>query len=185
MFLRCLSFVAMSLFAPIAPAIAGPLDDEATHSKVTPATFVTDLGSADRIQAADRLRTLSQETSAATCFLQHGIQPDHNHAVLTSNLSEFDQILDALLWGDPERNIIGQESHPQTMHKLYDMAGEWHNLRSVVAEFVADPYDKDAAASVLAQSEPMLTKTNVGPKDRTRSLYVVVERIKHGAEGSV
>ncbi|MEP5762648.1 MAG: type IV pili methyl-accepting chemotaxis transducer N-terminal domain-containing protein [Litoreibacter sp.] len=125
-----------------------------------PAGFVPDAGAADRIRAADRLRTLSQEISAETCLLHNGVLPDQNRSALAHSISEFDGILDALLNGDPSRHIIGAEENPKTIREIKAIMTEWAPVQQIASDVLADPRNASATHAIYAQSQHLLETTS-------------------------
>jgi len=122
--------------------------------------FTPDNGAANRIGAADRLRTLSQEISAEVCFLHNGVLVDQNHSALTHSISEFDEILNALLNGDVERHIIGAEERLKTIREIEAIMAEWAPLHQAAQDVLTDPGNIDAVHLIYEQSEHLLDTTS-------------------------
>ena len=132
----------------------------ATEADVHLSNIIPDNGAADRIGAADRLRTLSQEISAETCFLHNDVMSDHNRSALAHSVSEFDEILDALLYGDPDRHIIGAEENPKTIREIEAIKAEWEPVHLAADATLANPDDAAAVHQIYEQSEHLLETTS-------------------------
>ena len=72
---------------------------------LTKAQFLEDIGSAERIDKAGRLRMLSQRIPAAACNVYAEINSGESEAILHDAILEFDQILAALEFGDESLGI--------------------------------------------------------------------------------
>ena len=122
--------------------------------------FVEETGAAERIHAADRLRAVSQELSAASCFLHNGIDVDFNRDHLEHSVAEFDALLAALISGDEEMHIIGAETHRKTLMELEALKADWEPIHAA-AETLADSADNAAAVTMIYEaSAPMLDATS-------------------------
>ena len=122
--------------------------------------YTSDTGAANRIGAADRLRTLSQEISAETCFLHNDVLPDHNHAALTNSTEEFDSILNALLNGDADRDIIGAEERIKTIREIEAITAEWEPIHQAIDAVLADPTNTTPVHLIYAESDHLLETTS-------------------------
>ena len=138
------------------PAVADPL----ANTPLLNAAFTEDLGAADRIRAADRLRTLSQEISAATCFLHNDVEPTLNHALLSHSIIEFDALLHALANGSEELHIIGAETNRKTLAEIEAIKAEWQPLRDAAQTIVNDHTNTHAMEAIYGQSEHLLETTS-------------------------
>jgi hypothetical protein len=151
--ISCLAISAACVSSPAAasPSAIAPLLDVA---------FTEDLGAADRIRAADRLSTLSQEISAATCFLHNDVAPDLNHELLSHSIAEFDLILDALANGSEELHIIGAETNRKTLAEIAAIKAEWQPLHAAAQTIVDDHANTPAMEVIYGQSEHLLETTS-------------------------
>ena len=89
-----------------APAVSAS-ESAAGAFQIAKAQLVDDIGAAERVEASDLLRTLTQEVPAAACYLFSGIDMDESRRLMVEARDKFDKNLDALLNGDAEMNIIG------------------------------------------------------------------------------
>lgn len=126
---------------------------------VSPMLAPPDVGAADRLAAADRLRTLSQELQAAACALHAGIDPKAGRAALIQARREFAHVLNALEFGNPAMGIAGAEQRSSTLRKLHDMRAIWTLMREEVSALIAAGPDSEAFARVL-RFEGLLHRTS-------------------------
>lgn len=138
------------------PAAAEPLE----KAPLLKAAFSEDVGAADRIRAADRLRTLSQEISAATCFLHNDVEPALNHKLLADSIAEFDLLLDALANGNEDLHIIGAETNRKTLAEIAAIKAEWQPLHDAAQIIVDDHANTPAMEMIYGQSEHLLETTS-------------------------
>lgn len=153
--------LALTLFVSAAQAEAAAVSFDSNAERLgQPAQFTADVGAADRISAADRLRTLSQEIAAETCFLHNGILPEQNLSALAGSIAEFDDILNALLHHDPDRHIIGDEKDTGIIREIQSVMLQWEPLQAAAEQVLADPANQTATQLIYAQSEPFLETTS-------------------------
>jgi hypothetical protein len=164
---------ATSVAKPIA-LVAGTLTGTATASaqetlqqtaSVTEASIIEDIGAAERIEAADKLRTLSQEVSASACFYFNDIGTEDSRARMLTAQSEFRRNYDALLKGNPAMNIIGGETRRKTLEELAKIEALWIPIEAAVDLIAADREDvaalniiKDNAASLFALTDHLVSE---------------------------
>ncbi|MFQ6549518.1 type IV pili methyl-accepting chemotaxis transducer N-terminal domain-containing protein [Aestuariibius sp. 2305UL40-4] len=116
---------------------------------VTPAQLVDDIGAAERIDAADLLRTISQEVPSAACHLHEGIEVEEATQLLVDSVKKFDVVLDALRNGNVSMNIIGAETRRKTIADLDKLAGQWAPMKAAAETMLADPSDAAALRVIL------------------------------------
>ncbi len=110
--------------------------------------IMIDTGAAERIDAADRLRTLTQEIPSAACHYYNGVAPDESRRLLVEARDDFDKLLDALYFGNVGMNIIGEETNRKTLADLDKVKAIWADMRPAVETLLDSPQD-DAAISVI------------------------------------
>lgn len=113
--------------------------------------LIEDIGAAERIGAADALRTIAQEAAASACFLFHGVEPDASRAVLTGARKQFRRHYDAILLGNPGMNIIGREEKMQTLTVLQQLEMAWGHVDPLLQDVLDQP-DNASALHNLRQS---------------------------------
>ena len=136
---------ALCVFAGLALA---PFTAHAEDSPLTPASFVEDTGSAERIEAGDLLRVYSQQVAAAACFYYNDVDRDLSVSLLNEARSGFDVHMAALRNGDENLGIIGGEERRKTLVKIDDVQAVWEDMAQAVdALLVAS--DDTAAVEVI------------------------------------
>lgn len=119
-----------------------------TKEQVIPAQLVDDIGASERIDAADRLRTLTQEIASAACHLSEGIDKVQSSDRLIAAFAEFASLMHALEFGDASMNIIGGETRRKTLAALQRIHAEWHPFRSAGNAVLEAPGNRDALAEI-------------------------------------
>lgn len=115
-----------------APLTSATMTDEVGSNLVDSAQppvqdvqFLEDTGASNRIDLSGKLRMLSQRIPAAACNLAAGIDADTSAAVLNSAAAEFEQIVNALEFGDESLGIIGVEERRKTLVGLRKLREAW------------------------------------------------------------
>ncbi|MEM6595042.1 MAG: type IV pili methyl-accepting chemotaxis transducer N-terminal domain-containing protein [Pseudomonadota bacterium] len=101
----------------------------AEETNVVRAPLVAEDNAEQRINLSGKLRMLSQRIPSAACHLSRGIDVETAGQVLLSALNEFDAILSALEFGDPELNIINPETHKRTLARIQELRVAWEPLK--------------------------------------------------------
>ncbi|MEM7488148.1 MAG: type IV pili methyl-accepting chemotaxis transducer N-terminal domain-containing protein [Pseudomonadota bacterium] len=122
--------------------------------------FVDDPGAAERLEAADRLRTLSHEVGAAACHLAGGIDPEVSRKLMVEAKEDFIRIIAALRHGDEGLRIRGEEADPGILADLAVLDEEWAVTEDAVRRLMADPADGAALATIKAESERLYDTSN-------------------------
>lgn len=145
-------FSTLTLAAALSAGISASALAETTQ-------IIADDGAADRIRAADRLRTLSQEISAATCFLHNDLQAEEHATLLEKSIDEFDMLLDALLFGNADLHIIGEEERAKTVHEIQAIQADWSPVYDAAKLVLAAPSDEEAAHMIYGKSSSLFEST--------------------------
>lgn len=114
------------------------------------ASFAEDTGNAERIEAAEFIRTYTQEAVAAACFLHHDVDPDLSRSLLEDARTGFEKHIDALLNGNEEMGIIGGETRKKTIVGLNKIAETWAPVANAIDALTADPSDVSALENIKA-----------------------------------
>jgi hypothetical protein len=138
-----------------------PLASFADAQTVTPASFVEDTGSAERIESGDTLRIYSQQVAAAACFFYNGVDPELSIALLQEARSGFDVHMAALRDGDADLGIIGGEERRKTLVKMDEVQYIWSDMAQAVDALLADSDDTDAVSVIKDQNMALLEKTDI------------------------
>ena len=157
--------VCLTLIASVSSLEAG----EARHAKSNTALadlilvdlngFVADEGAANRIVAGDMLRSLSQEIPAAVCHLHNNIDVAEAAEVLAYSIDAFDTITDALLYGNEEIGIIGEETRRKTIVQLQDLKAAWDPIHIAAQTVLDTPADSEATRTVYESTNSMMDQT--------------------------
>ncbi|MFQ1702296.1 type IV pili methyl-accepting chemotaxis transducer N-terminal domain-containing protein [Loktanella agnita] len=154
------TFIALGLFTAATPAVADDLAIETVRlAKADLGTRSDGLGivsdSAERMQIAGELRTLTQQIAAASCALATEIETDSTRDVLRQSISDFNRNLTALRDGDAQLDIAAPESRYETLAQLDEIRDEWNVVQI-------------AAAGILASEDQAMHRQVV--EDRTAKL---------------
>ncbi len=141
-------------------ATATPAQSE-TEASLLNVQLVEDIGAAERVEAADRLRTLSQEIPAAACHLHSDIMPDESRKLLMDSRRDFEAIVDAVLNGNPEMNIIGGEPRKRTIVEIQMLDEMWAPTNAAIDTLLATPEDTDAIAVIKNDNALLFDKTSL------------------------
>ena len=98
------------------------------QARIEDVQFLEDDGASNRIDFSGKLRMLSQRIPAAACNLAAGIDTQTSAAVLNSAAAEFDQIVNALEFGDESLGIIGVEERRKTLVGLRKLRESWEPM---------------------------------------------------------
>ncbi|MDX8347875.1 type IV pili methyl-accepting chemotaxis transducer N-terminal domain-containing protein [Cognatiyoonia sp. IB215446] len=120
------------------------------------AQFVEDIGASQRIDFSGKLRMLSQRIVAAGCNYAAGIDPERSGAMLRATSEEFQRIVDALEYGDPDLGIIGVEERRRTLVGISKLRTLWDPTNET-AQLIAQGHGSPELVEQLAdQSAPLL-----------------------------
>ncbi|MEM7710891.1 MAG: type IV pili methyl-accepting chemotaxis transducer N-terminal domain-containing protein [Pseudomonadota bacterium] len=122
--------------------------------------FVEDPGAAERLEAADRLRTLSHEVGAAACHLAGGVTPDVSRRLMIEAKLDFIRIIAALRHGDEGLRIRGVETDQGILADLAVLDAEWAITEEAVRSLMEDPSDGPALSTIKAESERLYETSN-------------------------
>jgi len=150
----------LALMTGTAPAaLANDVSPQALPAPV-PAQLVEDIGAAERIDVADRLRTLTQLIPASACHLHGGVLADEARQMLTVAHDTFTVLTDALLDGDESLNIIGAEQRPKTIAEIEAINVAWQPTDDAVMRLLADANDTEALAVIKDTNGPLFDKAS-------------------------
>ncbi len=100
----------------------------AQNAKVIQAGLQEDEGGQARIDKSGKLRMLSQRIPSAVCHLNRGIATEVAGKVLAGAAKEFDQIINALEFGDSNLGINGAEKDRKVLAKIHDLRAKWEPM---------------------------------------------------------
>jgi hypothetical protein len=151
------AFVALSVLLQSGDVAADQFLDHFIQIEQT--DIITDYGAANRVVAADLLRTLSQEIPAAVCYLSHDVDVDEARELLGTSVAHFDLAIRALRDGNEALGIIGAERLPQVTNEINELIRVWEPIHDAALNVLSDPHDFDATAIIYASTDPMLAAT--------------------------
>lgn len=122
---------ALAGFVMIATSVPA---QEQTDTGVVKARFQVDDGGAVRIGISGKLRMLSQMVPAAACQVASGYDPEYAAGILTNAAAEFEHILDALEFGDPELGVPTAEERRITLAAIQNVREAWVPLHTLVED---------------------------------------------------
>ncbi|MEL6681305.1 MAG: type IV pili methyl-accepting chemotaxis transducer N-terminal domain-containing protein [Pseudomonadota bacterium] len=120
------------------------------------AQFVEDIGASQRIDFSGKLRMLSQRIVAAGCNYAAGIDPEKSGAVLSATSVEFQKIIDALEFGDPDLGIIGAEERRRTQVGISKLRELWDPTNATAQLIAAGDTSPELVMQLADQSAPLL-----------------------------
>jgi len=144
------STVALVATLPWAPAQADPLPS--LHK----AGIVDDVGGAQRVNMAGKLRMLSQRIPAAACNEAGGIAVAEAAATLKAAVAEFDRILNALEFGDGGLGIHGPETDRKVLADIQALHGVWDPLHADMDAMIEGDTDRAHAEKIVAMEPTLL-----------------------------
>ncbi|MEM9899031.1 MAG: type IV pili methyl-accepting chemotaxis transducer N-terminal domain-containing protein [Pseudomonadota bacterium] len=101
----------------------------AQNAAVTPVALQEDSGAQERINFSGKLRMLSQRIPSAACHLAAGVEVEGAKKLLMGASAEFDKIVNALEFGDPDLNITSAEERRKTVAKINDVRVAWMPMK--------------------------------------------------------
>ena len=118
--------------------------------------FLEDIGASQRIDYSGKLRMLSQRIPAAACNYAAGIDPDASGAMLDNAAAEFQQIVDALEFGDESLGIVGAEERRKTLVGLRKLRENWEPMFATADQIHKGGGSPAAVTTIADQSVPVL-----------------------------
>ncbi len=115
--------------------------------------ILQEVGAAERVEAADQLRTLTQELAAAACHLHEGVRADKSKVMLLDAMNGFDRRLIALRDGDPDHGIIGAEEQGAVLRDIANLHDQWMSVLNAANQLLEQP-DDDLAMAVINDQVP-------------------------------
>jgi len=144
--------LSTAIFLAMTPAAFA----ETAEAQVLDAKVIEEVGGAERINLAGKLRMLSQRLPAAACYLHAGVAPDLAKKVLAGTTAEFEQIVYALEHGDPSLGIFGPEKRRKTLAALAALHEKWDPL-DAAAHLILDEGPSTSLIQQLAdENNPLL-----------------------------
>ena len=141
------------------PGLGFANEEAVSPEQLVEVGFVEDTGAAERIEAGDRLRVLSQAVPAAVCHLHNGIATDTASEQLAKGLAEFELLSAALLDGNEALGIIGSEDRRRTRVMIEELRQAWQPMHDAANAVLADSADAAAVATAYGLASAMLDQS--------------------------
>ena len=174
----------LTLILPVFLA-TGTLPAQAQNATIIPAVVTVNESAEERINNSGKLRMLSQRVASAACHLSSGVDVDGATALLNGAIVEFDRILAALEFGDPQMNIQGAETRRKTIAGIHAVRDLWAPLEAAADAIVAGnaanadlDYILEQNMAVLAAAQLLveeLTDQYVNPNAATRATLMSID----------
>lgn len=149
--------VALAFLIPMtAQAFTGIAQSDAQYDLIE-AQLVEDIGAAERVDAAGRLRTLTQEVAAAACHLHGDINVEESRKLLHESHDESLRIIDALFNGNTAMNIIGAEEGRKNLEALTAFDTSWAATDAAILRLLDAPHDGPSLAVIKEDNAVLLT----------------------------
>lgn len=127
--------------------------DTQTKSK---ADYAKEIGASERVNYSGKLRMLSQRVVATSCNYAGGIDPNSSGTAMQSAMDEFNLIVDALEFENPDLGINGAEKRRKTVRRIGMLRDEWAPVATGL-EAVANGETTPAhLRSIAENSAPLL-----------------------------
>lgn len=133
--------VAVSVVAAATPATA-------SDTRVVPTALAGEDNAEQRINFSGKLRMLSQRIPSAACHLSRGIDTEGAGKLLVAAPAEFEKILTALEFGDPDLNIQNAETKKKTIFRIHELREKWEPLKAA-ADAIAAGTGTDADVNYI------------------------------------
>lgn len=124
---------------------------------------------AERIDAGDNIRRLSQQIAAAACLIDAGVGVDRYRSVIFDAMSDYDRLIAALNTGDPDLGIGAPEEGRRMLTSLRGLSLQWDRYKAAAAERITGQVSEDGPDYISRQN------LNVMHSGK----YVVSEVINH------
>lgn len=148
--------VGLFALVSLAPVQAGGL-----YSLIPATDIIAFQGAAERLAAADRLRTLSQEIPSAACHLHGGIDVEGSRKLLDEAHHQFGTLLNALEFGDESVGIIGAETGRKQLADLKLLNDLWVGIDQAIMVLFDDPHATESLAHIKAQNMELYDKSDL------------------------
>ncbi|WP_108816946.1 type IV pili methyl-accepting chemotaxis transducer N-terminal domain-containing protein [Loktanella sp. Alg231-35] len=132
----------------------------ATTSYADQFSMIQESGSAERIELADELRSLTQEVASAACHLHSLVEVDRSKEQLREAIGGFDTRLIALRDGDPALGLIGAEHKPRVLRDILEIHDIWVPIMTASETLLQNPADFDAAKLIYLEIQRLFTKAD-------------------------
>ena len=152
---------AAAIALGLCPQIAMADNTTPNENLVRVNDIIADIRAAQRIESADRLRTLSKEVASAVCHLHNGVMTDQSIALLVEAREQFPLLLTSLRDGNEEIGILGEETNPRILDHVTSIESIWMPVDDALAELMEAPDSADAVSRVTTVNEILAEMTHL------------------------
>ncbi|MEM7469712.1 MAG: type IV pili methyl-accepting chemotaxis transducer N-terminal domain-containing protein [Pseudomonadota bacterium] len=126
------------------------------QAAVTTVALQDESSAQERIVLSGKLRMLSQRIPSAACHLAAGIEVENATALLTGANAEFDKIVNALEFGDPDLNIASAESRRKTIAKITELRVAWVPMKDAADAMLSSDAQDASLKTILSANMGVL-----------------------------
>jgi hypothetical protein len=145
------ALTASAAIAAEPAGVSGPVEPQ-----VVQVALVEEAGASERIDYSGKLRMLSQRIPAAACNVAAEIATEQAVGLLDGATKEFDKIVNALEFGDPDLSIIGEEKRRKTIARIHDLREVWLPVKAAAEAMVAGDHGAAHVDLIIAQNMGVL-----------------------------
>lgn len=154
------SFALMAVFTGMSSVGFANSAYEPLSSTLVAVPLDADVGAAERVAAATRIRTLAQQVPAAACHLKSGINHREARAVLKEARKTFPVLRDALLEGSYDLRIKGGVKRAKTIAGITAASGAWSPIDEAAGKLLDAAQHPLAHETIADRSTDMAEKTS-------------------------
>ncbi|HEV8037027.1 type IV pili methyl-accepting chemotaxis transducer N-terminal domain-containing protein [Yoonia sp.] len=147
--------IKMALVLPLILTAASGMAVAQTASP-TPVAAVIEDNAQERINQASQLRVLTQKIPAAVCHLNRSIAPEESANVLVKAVSDFEQILTALEFGDADLNIAAPETRPRSLAAIHELRAQWQPVQAAATAVINGTATQEDLRYVMLENQVVL-----------------------------
>ena len=133
--------------------LAAHAEDTQSKSK---AQYAKEIGASERVNYSGKLRMLSQRVVATSCNYAAGIDPEASGAAMRDAQDEFNLIVEALEFGNPDLGIHGEEKRRKTQARIGQLRDEWAPVSAGLDSIADGQASSDQVGAVAEMSAPLL-----------------------------
>lgn len=118
--------------------------------------YAKEIGASERVNYSGKLRMLSQRVVATSCNYAAGVDPEASGAAMRAAQDEFNMIVDALEFGNPDLGIHGEEKRRKTQARIGQLREEWAPVSAGLDAIAGGMATSEQVVSVAETSAPLL-----------------------------
>lgn len=136
-------------------AVSANLNDLPTQAK-----FNLGTDAVERLRLVERLPMLTQRVAAASCAVTGGLDIEKHQDVLKASSREFNAIIRALKYGNPNFNVTSAEENRQILNDIDLVSEAWGYTKSAVYGRLSGRDDAANAIVIGSHNKALLSMTN-------------------------